>query len=47
MTPDFAAAVDPVFMHVLDLLERIERGEDPSVDNERRRIELLISEAEA
>lgn len=47
MTPEFARAVDPIFMHVLDLLEQIERGDDPSAEDERRHVELLISEADA
>ena len=47
MTPEFAKAVDPVFLHVLGLMERIERGENPSPENERHRIGALLEQAEA
>ncbi len=47
MTPEFAQAVDPIFLHVLDLLDRIERGETPAFLDERIRIRALIDEAEA
>lgn len=49
MTPKFAKAVDPVFIRVLGLLERIARGENPSPQNERARIrdDLLHAEAVA
>jgi predicted Rdx family selenoprotein len=46
MTPKFSEAVDPVFLHVLRLLERIERGETPSAKEERQRIRDLITQAE-
>ena len=47
MTPKFALAVDPVFLHVLDLLDRIGRNESPSPQEERMRIGALIDQAEA
>ncbi|MDD4268217.1 MAG: DotU family type IV/VI secretion system protein [Pirellulales bacterium] len=47
MTPEFASAADPVFLHVLDLLERIGRGEDPPAAEERGRIRGWIDQAEA
>ena len=45
MTPKFALAVDPIFLHVLDLLERIRRGEKPSPQEERLRIRGLLDPA--
>jgi len=47
MTPKLAQAIDPVFLHVLDLLERISQGEEPSPQEERLRIRALIDQAEA
>jgi type VI secretion system protein ImpK len=47
MTPRFALAVDPIFLHVLDLLERINRGEQPNPQEERLRIRTLIDQGEA
>jgi len=47
MTPEFSEAVDPIFMHVLRLLERIERGESPSPKEERQRILGWINQGEA
>lgn len=47
MTPEFSSAVDPVFVHVLELLERIGRGEDPPATEERARIRGWIDQAEA
>jgi type VI secretion system protein ImpK len=47
MTPEFALAVDPVFLHVLELLERIERNETPSAKEERSRVRAQIDRAEA
>jgi len=46
MTPRFSKAVDPVFLHVLGLLERIGRGEQPSPKDERLWIRGLIDQAE-
>ena len=37
MTPRFALAIDPIFLHVLDLLDRIEQGEQPAPEAERLR----------
>ena len=47
MTPRFAQAVDPIFLHVLGLLDRINRGERPSAPDERLRIRAMIDQAEA
>lgn len=47
MTIQFAQAVDPIFLHVLDLLDRISRGEKPSPQEERMRINALIDQAGA
>lgn len=47
MTPRFAQAVDPVFLHVLNLLERIGRDERPVAQEERLRIVALLDQAEA
>jgi type VI secretion system protein ImpK len=47
MTPRFAQAVDPIFLHVLDLLDRVDRGERASPQEERLRILALIDQAEA
>ena len=46
MTPEFARAVDPIFLHVLGLLDRIGKGENPSVQNERLKIRGWIDTAE-
>ena len=47
MTPKFSQAVDPVFLHILALLERFERSESPSPEEEQLRIRALIDQAEA
>jgi type VI secretion system protein ImpK len=47
MTPEFAQAVDRVFLQVLGLLDRIGRGENPSPDEERMRIRGWLDQAEA
>jgi len=46
MTPKFATAVDPVYMHVLGMLDRIARGENPSPADERLRIRGWLDQAE-
>jgi type VI secretion system protein ImpK len=46
MTPRFSKAVDPVFLHVLGLLERIGRDEIPSPKEERLRIRGWLDQAE-
>ena len=38
MTPEFSAAVDPIFLHVLGLLERIGRNQVLPYDQERQAI---------
>ena len=47
MTPKLAQAVDPVFLHMLGLLDRIQRGEIASPQEERLRLRTLIDQAEA
>ena len=47
MTPNLARAVDPIFIHVLDLLEKIKTDERPSPEEERLRIRALLDQAEA
>lgn len=46
MTPEFAEAVDPVFLHVLEMLERISRGERPDPHEERLHIRGWLDRAE-
>jgi type VI secretion system protein ImpK len=49
MTPQFAKAVDPIFEHVLVLLDRIDAGEGAGIDAEREkdRVVRLIDDAQA
>lgn len=47
MTPQFSRAVDPIFLRVLDLLDRISREENPDVHEERMRIRALLDQGEA
>jgi type VI secretion system protein ImpK len=47
MTPEFSKKIDPVFLYVLGLLERIEQGESPPPNVEQERIRGLIDRAEA
>ncbi len=47
MTPEFSRVVDPVFLHVLKLLERIEQGQTPEPDFERQKLHSLLSDMEA
>lgn len=47
MTPKFAQAVDPIYLYVLALLERIGREEKTTATEERLRIRTLIDQAEA
>lgn len=46
MTPKFSKAVDPVFQHVLGLLDRIARGDNPPEKEERLRIRGWLDQAE-
>jgi len=46
MRPKFAIAVDRVFAQVLDLLQRIDKGETVSPETERTRIQALINQSE-
>jgi len=47
MTPSFAAAVDPAFLRVLALLERLESDSKPTPEEERSQIREWIDTAEA
>ena len=47
MSPDFAAAVDPLFLHVLGFLERVERRESLSGSEERTLVLNHLRSAEA
>jgi type VI secretion system protein ImpK len=47
MTPAFSEAVDPVFLDVLGLLERIGRDEHPSAKDERLRLRGWLDQAES
>lgn len=47
MTPHFAKAIDPVFLHVLDLLGRIEKNIPVNGQEEKSRISNLLRNAEA
>jgi type VI secretion system protein ImpK len=47
LSPRFAQAVDPVFTHVLGLLDRVAADERPSPQEERLRIVALLDQAEA
>ncbi len=47
MSPKFAQAVDPVFLHVLDLYERIAQGGPTSARDEHVRINALLDQAKA
>ncbi len=47
MTPKFAQAIDPIFLHVLELLDRISRDERISPQDERLRIKALIDQSQA
>ncbi len=47
MTPQFANAVDPLFVYVLDLLDRISRSDPISAEEEHSQILTLLDQAEA
>lgn len=46
MTPDFAMAVDPVFLHVLRLIERLDAGENLAPAEVKRGIETPLHQAD-
>ena len=46
MKPSFSKTVDPVFLHVLELLERIAANEAPDPVEERNRIRARLDRAE-
>jgi len=45
MTPQCAKAIDPVFLYVLGLLDRISSDENPSPQDEQARIEAVLDRA--
>lgn len=47
MTPQFSRAVDPIFLLILGLLDRISRQEEVVIFDERLRIRKMVEEAEA
>lgn len=47
MTPRFAQAVDPIYLAALGLVDRIQRNEQPSAQDERARLRSLFDRAEA
>jgi type VI secretion system protein ImpK len=47
MTPRFAQAVDPIFLYVLDLLDRINAGKAATSQDDHLRVCALIDQAEA
>ena len=46
MSPDFSAAVDPIFMYVLSVMDGIEEGRAPSAEDVSSRVRGLIDQAE-
>ena len=46
MKPRFYKAVDPIFLYVLELSERINAGEQPNPDEERAKICARLGAAE-
>lgn len=47
MTPKHSRAVDPYFLHSLDLLDRISSGLEPNPHEERVRLRALLDQGEA
>jgi type VI secretion system protein ImpK len=47
MNPHFASAVDPIFLKVLALMDRVERNEVSTPEWERQSLESVIRESEA
>jgi type VI secretion system protein ImpK len=47
MTPNFAKAVDPIFLHVLDLLERINKNASVNPAEEKHTVSNFLRNAEA
>ncbi|MEK6237989.1 MAG: DotU family type IV/VI secretion system protein [Planctomycetales bacterium] len=47
MTPQFSRACDPVFLSVLGLEDRINRGAEPDPETERLRVVAALDQAEA
>ena len=45
MTPEFSEMIDPVFLHVIDLLERIAQHRANSVMTERQQVRRRLDEA--
>ncbi len=47
MTPDFADAIDPVFVHALNIVDRLERGEQPDPRSEQEKLCQRLGHADA
>ncbi len=47
MRPEFAKAVDPIFEHVLRLLDRIDQNELVSPEEEMHRVKAMVDRADA
>lgn len=47
MTPQFAKAIDPIFLYTLGLMTRITEGQQPSAHEERSQIRALIDQGAA
>jgi len=47
MTPKFAESVDPLFLYVLRLLDRLDKGEVLSADTARRDLKVRLDNAES
>ncbi len=46
MTPEFAIAVDPIIVYVVNLLDRISEGNEPDPQEEQLRIRALMDRAD-
>jgi hypothetical protein len=46
MTPEFARLVDPIFLAVLRMVQRLERGDRVDIQTQRSEIRTLIDDAE-
>jgi hypothetical protein len=47
MTPTFAKVVDPIFLHMLRLLDRIEQNERTDAQEWRRDLTGILEQAQA
>lgn len=46
MTPEFAAAVDPIIVYVVNLIDRIGENQEPNPQEEHDRVRALLDRAE-